>query len=146
MSTQRSGELVRVCVEVPRGSFIKREAGRGIEFISPLPCPFNYGCLPDTLAPDGDPPDALILGPGLPAGALVDVPVFGVVHFLDGGVVDDKLICGHAPSRSERRGLAACFTVYAVARRAMNRVRGIRGETRFAGIEVWAAGSGAGAD
>ena len=77
----RDGSLERVLVriEVPRLGLVKRDAHR-IEYISPVPCPFNYGSVPDTLAPDGDPFDAVVLGPRLATGTLVEVPVTGVVR------------------------------------------------------------------
>jgi inorganic pyrophosphatase len=37
---------VEVVIEVPRGSFLKRRSTGHIDFISPLPCPFNYGSVP----------------------------------------------------------------------------------------------------
>lgn len=37
---------VEVVIEIPRGSFLKRGSTGHIDFISPLPCPFNYGSLP----------------------------------------------------------------------------------------------------
>ena len=125
---------VRVCIEVPRLSFVKR-GGTGIEYVSPLPCPFNYGSVPDTLAPDGDALDAIVLGPRLAVGANVDVDVHAVVRFVDDGAVDDKLVCGPAPSAADIRRLTRFFRVYAVARGWMNRARGRAGVTRFDGVE-----------
>lgn len=125
---------VRVRIEVPRGSFVKR-GSEGVEFVAPLPCPFNYGSVPDTRAPDGDALDALVLGAVLSLGAEVDVPVHAVLRFLDDGVVDDKLVCGPPPSDAELRALARFFRAYAVARRWMNRARGRGGDTRFLGVE-----------
>ncbi len=130
---------VRVRVEVPRLGFVKREGAR-IEYVSPFPCPFNYGCVPDRPAPDGDPLDAVVLGPRLGFGAEVEVQVHAVVRFVDDGAVDDKLVCGPSPSAGDLRMVDAFFRVYAVARRWMNRARGRRGETRYVGIErrpVW---------
>ena len=37
---------VEVVIEVPRGSFLKRGSTGQIDFISPLPCPYNYGSVP----------------------------------------------------------------------------------------------------
>ena len=128
---------VRVLVEVPRFGFVKREAGEGVEFVSPVPCPFNYGCVPGELAPDGDPPDAIVLGPRLRVGETVEVEVRGVVRFLDAGKVDDKLVCGPRPLRPrDLRTLATFFRLYAVARGLMNQARGIAGETRYGGVEA----------
>ncbi len=125
---------VRVRVEVPRWSVFKREEER-IEYVSPVPCPFNYGCVPDRPAPDGDALDALVLGARLPLGADVEVPVQGVVRFRDAGEVDDKLVCGRPPSAADRLLIVAFFRSYAVARRAMNRLRGLPGTTRYEGFE-----------
>lgn len=35
-----------VIIEVPRFSFLKRGPGGHVDFVSPLPCPFNYGAVP----------------------------------------------------------------------------------------------------
>ena len=42
--------LVEVVVEIPRGSFLKRGSSGRVDFVSPLPCPFNYGSVPDISA------------------------------------------------------------------------------------------------
>ena len=52
-----------VGVEVPRGSFLKRGLDGRIHFVSPLPCPFNYGAVPSHLGLEGDLLEALVLGP-----------------------------------------------------------------------------------
>ena len=41
---------VEVVIEVPRGSFLKRGSSGRIDFISPLPCPYNYGAVPHAQA------------------------------------------------------------------------------------------------
>lgn len=126
---------VRVHIEVPRLSFVKRELGGGVDFVSPLPSPWNYGCVPRIRAPDGDPLDALVLGPRLARGAEIDVDVHGVVRFEDGGATDDKLICAHAaPSAGQYARITAFFLFYARARRILDRVRGRAGSTRFLGL------------
>jgi len=43
---------VEVVIEVPRGSFLKRGSSGHIDFVSPLPCPFNYGAVPTLLGWD----------------------------------------------------------------------------------------------
>ena len=55
---------IEVVVEVPRGSFLKRGSTGRIDFISPLPCPFNYGSVPLYVGMEGDLLDALVLGRG----------------------------------------------------------------------------------
>jgi inorganic pyrophosphatase len=61
-------EELDVVIEVPLGSFIKRRDDGRVDFVSPVPCPFNYGSVPDTLSGDGDRVDAVVLGPRLPRG------------------------------------------------------------------------------
>ena len=43
------GPELEVVIEVPRGSFVKRGSSGSVDFISPLPCPFNYGAVPTLL-------------------------------------------------------------------------------------------------
>jgi inorganic pyrophosphatase len=125
----------RVRVEVPRGSFLKREGSR-VEYVSPVPCPFNYGSVIGTLGADGDPLDAVVLGPALALGAEVEVEVHGVVEFLDDGCEDAKLVCGTPPSAVEARLLRAFFAAYAPARALLNRLKGQTGATRYGGLHL----------
>ena len=55
-------------IEIPRGSFIKRGSTWQVDFVSPLPCPFNYGSVPQFVGLEGDLLDAVVLGPRLPLG------------------------------------------------------------------------------
>jgi len=131
---------VEVVIEVPRGSPFKREWADGelvLDYVSPVPSPFNYGCVPDTPAEDGDPLDAIVLGSRLPAGHRQRWPVVGVVRFVDAGATDDKLVVSdRRPSRWQRHQLDAFFHVYVRARQLLNRRRGIEGETRYDGLEL----------
>src|SRR6476620_5584484 len=83
---------VEVVIEIPRGSFLKRGSTGHVDFISPLPCPFNYGSIPTMLGMEGDLLDAVVLGPRLPLGSRVTVRVWGAVILADRGMTDDKLI------------------------------------------------------
>jgi inorganic pyrophosphatase len=122
-------------VEVPRGGFVKRVDG-AVDFVSPLPCPFNYGAVPGTEAADGDRLDALVLGPRVPAGTVVRAPVRATVRFVDAGMVDDKLVCSHTPlTEADRRTVRRFFSAYARLKGWLNRLRGLRGSTRFVGLE-----------
>ncbi len=56
---------VDVVIEIPRGSFLKRGSTGHVDFVSPLPCPFNYGSVPQYLGQEGDLLDAVVLGPRL---------------------------------------------------------------------------------
>ena len=78
-----SGSEVDVVIEIPRGSFIKRGSTGQVDFISPLPCPFNYGSVPAYIGLEGDLLDALVLGPRLSLGAHVRVKAWGAVILTD---------------------------------------------------------------
>jgi inorganic pyrophosphatase len=66
-----ASQELEIVIEIPRGSFFKRGSKGRIDFISPLPCPFNYGSVPDYLGLEGDLLDAVVLGPRLPHGSVV---------------------------------------------------------------------------
>jgi len=112
---------VDVVVEVPRGSFLKRGSTGSVDFVSPLPCPFNYGSVPTHIGLEGDLLDALVLGPRLPLGARVHVKAWGAVTLTDRGMSDDKLVCGERPpSASQRRNLLWFFHFYAKCKGLLN--------------------------
>ncbi len=129
-------ELAMVRIEVPRGGFIKRKPDGAVDFVSPLPSPFNYGSVEGTLAPDGDPCDALVLGPRLRAGDRVEVRIWGEVDFVDDGLADPKLVCslGPAPRASDWLRVRLFFWVYARFKAALNRARGRSGPTLLRGV------------
>src|SRR5213596_2964140 len=112
---------VEVVVEVPRGSFLKRGSNGHVDFISPLPCPFNYGSVPDYLGLEGDLLDALVLGPRLSLGTRVRVKARGAVILTDRGMTDDKLICSDQPiNPAERRKVLRFFHFYAKCKGLLN--------------------------
>ena len=125
---------LEVVIEVPRGGFVKRGGGAAIEFVSPLPCPFNYGAVPGWLGGEGDLLDAVVLGPRLPRGTRVRVTPRAAISMYDGGQVDDKLICSHAElTRAGRAGVIGFFHFYALCKRVLNVLRGVHGRTACAG-------------
>lgn len=127
---------LEVVIEVPRGSFIKRKDDGSIDFVSPVPCPFNYGSVPDTRSGDGDRLDALVLGPRLARGAAQWLPVRGRVLFIDAGQEDPKYICAAAALSGFDKALVdGFFTLYARAKQVLNFARGKRGRTYYGGIE-----------
>jgi inorganic pyrophosphatase len=112
---------VDVVIEVPRGSFIKRGSTGQVDFISPLPCPFNYGSVPAYIGLEGDLLDALVLGPRLPLGTRVRVKAWGAVTLTDRGMTDDKLICSdHCVTAAERRMVLRFFCCYAKCKGLLN--------------------------
>ena len=108
-------------IEVPRGSFLKRGSTGHVDFVSPLPCPFNYGSVPNFLGLEGDLLDALVLGPRLPFGARIRVRAWGAVILTDRGMTDEKLICSErALTPSERRKVLRFFRFYAACKGLLN--------------------------
>ena len=87
-------------IEIPAGSFTKYEidAEHGYVLVDryqsmPVVYPANYGSIPSSLGGDGDPLDGLIITrePIVP-GAVIKVRAIGVLHMIDGGEEDDKII------------------------------------------------------
>jgi inorganic pyrophosphatase len=127
-----------VTVEIPRGSFRKVGSTGSLDFLSPLPCPFNYGSVRTRIGLEGDLLDAVVLGPRVPAGTVVQAFAQGAVGLYDRGLYDDKLICSPTDLdprglRRTRRVVVAFFAVYGVAKRLLNIWRGRPGRTRSAG-------------
>jgi inorganic pyrophosphatase len=124
-----SGQLpepaeVEVVIEIPRGSFLKRGSTGHLDFVSPLPCPFNYGSVPEYVGREGDLLDAVVLGPRLPLGARTRVKAWGAVILTDRGMTDDKLICSQRPlSAKQRRIVLAFFHFYAKCKGLLNLCR-----------------------
>lgn len=115
---------VEVVIEIPLGSFLKRGSTGRIDFVSPLPCPFNYGSVPGFLGLDGDLLDAVVLGPRLRVGTRLTIPAWGAVILVDRGMADDKLICSHRPvSALQRRWVLRFFRFYASCKALLNRWR-----------------------
>ncbi len=93
--------VINVIVEVSAGSINKyeiiTESGQlKLDRVgySSLAYPFTYGAIPTTWDEDNDPLDVEIVnitGPLVP-GSLVEARIIGVMKFIDGGEVDDKII------------------------------------------------------
>lgn len=112
---------VDVVIEIPRGSFLKRGSTGHLDFISPMPCPFNYGSVPSYVGQEGDLLDAVVLGPRLPVGARRRVKAWGAVILTDRGMSDDKLICSERPVEpSTRRQVLRFFHFYAKCKGLLN--------------------------
>jgi inorganic pyrophosphatase len=98
-----------VLVEIPRGSRNKYEidhrTGRlrlDRTLFTATQYPGDYGFVEDTLGQDGDPLDALVIGPGEPLfpGVLVRCRTIGMFRMRDEKGPDDKLLC--VPARDPR--------------------------------------------
>ena len=105
------GDTFDVVIEIPRGSRNKYEFDheRGVmrldrRLFSATVYPADYGFVPDTLAEDGDPLDALVLleEPTFP-GCWVTARPVGVLWMTDDAGPDAKLICveAHDPRYAE---------------------------------------------
>jgi inorganic pyrophosphatase len=130
-------QRVWCCIEVPRGGHVKRAPGGQVEFVSPWPCPFNYGSVEGVLGTDGDPQDVVVLGPPLAVGGRTEGAVLGRALFLDRGLVDDKWICAAGPlAQADRQQIEAFFSRYARVKAGLGAIRGRRGTTRFEGLEL----------
>ena len=126
--------LVEAVIEIPRGSFLKRGSTGAIDFVSPLPCPVNYGAVPDRIGLEGDLLDAVVLGPRIAYGTRVRVFAWGAVGLGERGLYDDKLICStHPVPRWKRATVVGFFHAYSIGKRLFNLCRGRSPEGRCHG-------------
>ncbi|MCP9849335.1 inorganic diphosphatase [Cyanobium sp. Morenito 9A2] len=93
--------LVNLVVEIPAGSRNKYEyiPAAGVMALdrvlhSSVRYPFDYGFVPNTLAEDGAPLDAMVImeEPTF-AGCLIAARPIGVLDMIDSGLPDGKLLC-----------------------------------------------------
>ena len=125
---------LEVTIEIPSGSFLKRGPTGKVDFVSPFPCPFNYGSVEAFVGLEGDLLDAVVLGPRLPRGSRVTVQAFGAVGLTDRGMYDDKLICSYHPvGRWQRFQVLLFFTFYARCKWLLNLFRGQTGHNACEG-------------
>lgn len=127
---------LEVRIDTARGDFVKRRDDGSVEFVSPLPSPFNYGSVAGTLAPDGDREDVIVLGARLRAGTTLRARVLGRARFVDAGVADPKWLCGERLTTRDVYLLQLFFWAYTRFKRVLHAVRGERGPTHFDGIEL----------
>jgi inorganic pyrophosphatase len=87
-------------IEISRGDRRKWELdmaanARAIDRVMPEDVggyPVNYGFVPQTVSYDGDPFDALVLGPPIPGGELVRGVIVGLMHMEDEKGLDSKVV------------------------------------------------------
>ena len=97
---EKTPELINVIVEIPKGSKNKYEVDKETGLIkldramkSAQDYPFDYGFVPRSLWEDGDPLDVVLLTTyPLAPGILVEARPVAVMHMIDGGEGDDKII------------------------------------------------------
>ena len=97
---KNSPEVVNAVVEIPYGSRIKYEIDHVTSLVkvdrvlySPIHYPAEYGFIPHTLAPDGDPCDILVLivGSTYP-GVVIEAKPIGILRMTDDHGQDDKIL------------------------------------------------------
>ena len=101
LSPSPSPGLVNLIVEIPAGSRNKYEyfAEAGVMALdrvlhSSVRYPFDYGFIPNTLAEDGSPLDAMvIMAEPTFAGCLIQARPIGVLDMHDMGHYDGKILC-----------------------------------------------------
>ena len=99
---------VNAYIEIGRGDRRKWELdmsanARAIDRMIPIDIggyPVNYGIVPQTVSYDGDPFDALVLGPEIPGGSVVRGVIVGVMYMEDANELDSKVVL----SRTGRDG------------------------------------------
>jgi inorganic pyrophosphatase len=124
-----------VVIEIPAESSIKYEIDKATgrlyvdRFQSmPVATPANYGSIPRSLGPDGDPLDVVVLARfPLHPGAFIRVRPVGVLKTMDGGHLDEKVLAVPVSAvdptydgitdvsgipAAERERIAAYFRVY----------------------------------
>lgn len=95
-----SDGTVNAYVEISRGDRRKWELNmatnlRAIDRVIPEQIggyPVNYGFVPQTISYDGDPFDALVLGPSLPGGEMVTGVIVGLMWMEDEKGLDSKVV------------------------------------------------------
>ena len=97
---EKAPEQVNVLIEIPSGSSIKYELDKDSDVVfvdrflhTAMYYPFNYGFIPGTQAPDGDPVDVLVLSEQsiAPGCAIKAIPI-GFLEMEDEEGVDAKVV------------------------------------------------------
>jgi inorganic pyrophosphatase len=120
---------VNAYIEIARGDrrkweFDMSKNARAIDRMIPEALggyPVNYGFVPQTVSYDGDPFDALVLGPALPGGTLTKGIAVGVMFMEDEKGLDSKIVLSrvdaagrpvHRLTAADEREMTAFFRRY----------------------------------
>lgn len=130
---------MKVVIETPKHSFFKyNRSGDHYRkvFFSPIPTIFNYGYIQGIKGSDGMEVDAVVLGPRMAQGTVIEFPnCQGVVRFIDDSVKDDKYIFYISGYRSPYV-LSFYFKIYALFKRFVYLILEQRiSKCEFLGIE-----------
>lgn len=93
-------KIVTAAIEIPNKSRAKYEIDKETGLLcldriltAAMHYPANYGFIPQTLGEDNDPMDIMVLSyADMPPLTLVSARPIGVMHMIDGGEGDDKII------------------------------------------------------
>lgn len=96
----KSSIYYNAIIEIPKGTSNKYELvepnNNEVKYVRKVhgKYPFYYGCFPQTLAPDNDPLDMILLtNKKRNILDIIEVKVIGVIKTIDAGEQDDKIIC-----------------------------------------------------
>ena len=122
-----------ICIEVPKWGMIKRNEKGNIDYISPIPCPFNYGSVENIQGDDGDLQDAILLGEKKKFRFRGTYKLLGKIYFIDQGRYDHKWIFSENSTirRRDWMVLDHFFRIYA----QIKRIKSLRiSQTSYEGI------------
>ena len=126
-----------ICIEVSKWGMIKWNEKGNIDYISPIPCPFNYGSVKNITGDDGDLQDAILLGDKKEVRFCGKYKLIGKVYFIDQGRQDHKWIFS-ATNKIRRRDwmvLDSFFRIYAQIKRRRDNITFLRpSQTSYEGI------------
>jgi inorganic pyrophosphatase len=119
---------VNAYIEIPRGErqkfeFDMKANTRAVDRVMPesLAYPVNYGIVPQSVFYDGDPFDALVLGPALHGGEFARGVIVGVMYMEDEKGIDSKVVLSvpdangaprHPLTAGEKRAIGDYFNRY----------------------------------
>lgn len=130
---------MKIVIETPKYSFFKynRSGDHYMKiFFSPVPTIFNYGYIEGVKGADGMEVDAIILGPRMDQGTVIEFSrCCAVVRFVDDSVKDDKYLFYISGYRSLYI-LSFYFRIYAIFKTVLYLISEQRiSQCKFFGIE-----------
>ena len=128
--------MFSICIEVPKWGMIKHNEKGMIDYISPIPCPFNYGSVQNIIGADGDLQDAILLGDKKKIHFCGQYLLVGKVFFIDQGSQDHKWIFSETNQIRCRDWMVldSFFRIYAQIKRGRNIIFCRKFQTSYEGI------------
>lgn len=128
---KKDEHIVHAVIETPKRSCQKYalvpEYGI-IAFQAVLPekleWPYDYGFIPQTLAPDGDPLDVLLINDnGLFSGCLIEARIIGGVRESKDGTENDRLLAVLPPSKGAEQDTDAYYDVSDIPAKTLSEIK-----------------------